>query len=117
MRSQPSDVYWNSHRRCFSIKPKQPDGPVQHSTGPLLLENPIFKVSARGRQWVIANRKKTVHATIRATPRVPDSFSLPSTARRVKYNSHKTATFVTEDGTPVYEANRVYLINNEVWIT
>lgn len=122
-----SDVYWNSHKRCFSIRPIKPSelegfqaspkGRVFYNTGPFLLEEPEFRVNERGRQWVLAHQKKTVHATIRGQPVVLDNFHIPESARRVRYNPFQGAHFVLPDGAPVFTACRAYLQNNEVWIT
>lgn len=122
----PSDVYWNTHKRCFSIRPTKPSvldgfeqsprGRVFYNTGPFVLEQPRFRVSETGRQWVLRNKKKAVHATIRGYPRVSADFHLPPTAKRVRYNPYRNETFVLEDGTPVFEAWVALLINNEVWI-
>lgn len=116
-------IYWNTHRRCFSIKPgapgfePSPRGRVFYNTGPFLVEEPLFVVSEAGRQWVLRNRKKTVHAVIRGEPKVPKHFFIPPGARRVRYNPYKNETFVFDDGTPVYSANRAYLKDKEVWVT
>lgn len=124
--SRLSDVYWNTHKRCFSVRPMQPvqlegfeqspRGRVFYSTGPFVLEDPVFKVNETGRQWVIRNKKKTVHATIRGYPIVLESFDLPPRAKRVRYNPYRDETFVLEDGTPVREAVTAYLKDKEVWI-
>jgi len=124
--SVQSDVYWNSHRETFSIKPREPTvlegfipspkGRVFYNTGPFLLEDPTFIVSEAGRQWVLRNRKKTVHASIRGLPRVEPNMCLPKGARRVRYNPYRNSTFVLEDGTPVFKASVAYLINDKVWI-
>lgn len=106
-------IYWNSHKRCFSIA--QSKGPVQHSAGPFLLDDPVFKVSAKGRQWVLRNRKKTVHATIRGVLQ-HRYFELPPGAREVRYNPYENETFVLLCGTPIHQARTAYFVNNRVYI-
>jgi len=59
-------VYFNLHRKCFSIKALE--GPnkgrvIYHSSGVLLFDC-TFKVSEAGRQRVLRERKKNVHAGV-----------------------------------------------------
>lgn len=59
-------VYFNLHRKCFSIKALE--GPnkgrvVAHSDK-VLLSDGVFKVSEAGRQRVLRERKKNVHAGV-----------------------------------------------------
>lgn len=59
-------VYFNLHRKCFSIKALE--GPdkgrvIAHSKGVLLFDC-TFKVSEAGRQRVLRERKKNVHAGV-----------------------------------------------------
>ena len=110
-----ADVYWNSRKRCFSIKPRRPQGPVQHSTGPFLLEQARFRVSEKGRQWVLRHQRKTVHATIRGYPRVFDILTLPSDARRITYNPYMDHQFMTKSG-PIAEAAVVYFTEKGVFV-
>ncbi|WP_455633656.1 hypothetical protein [Nitratireductor aquimarinus] len=121
------EVYWNTHRKCFSIKPvrgtpppigfkSSPSGRVLYSTGPFLLERPFFRVSEAGRQWVIKHQRKTVHATIRGHIKLPAKLELPKHARRVRYNPYRHDSFMTDRGA-IEEANVAYFINNEVWVT
>jgi hypothetical protein len=58
--------YFNLHRKCFSIKALE--GPnkgrvVAHSDK-VLLSDGVFKVSEAGRQRVLRERKKNVHAGV-----------------------------------------------------
>jgi len=59
-------VYFNLHRKCFSIKALE--GPnkgrvIDHRSGVLLFDC-TFKVSEAGRQRVLRERKKNVHAGV-----------------------------------------------------
>jgi hypothetical protein len=59
-------VYFNLHRKCFSIKALE--GPnkgrvVAHRDAVLLFDG-TFKVSEAGRQRVLRERKKNVHAGV-----------------------------------------------------
>lgn len=58
-------VYWNFNRKLFSIRMKS--GPthyvVAHASA-VLLEDANFHVSERGRQRVLRDKRKNVHATV-----------------------------------------------------
>lgn len=59
-------VYFNLHRKCFSIKAMEgPDkGRVVAHRDDVLLFDGTFKVSEAGRQRVLRERKKNVHAGV-----------------------------------------------------
>jgi hypothetical protein len=59
-------VYFNLHRKCFSIKALEgPNkGRVVAHREDVLLFNGTFKVSEAGRQRVLRERKKNVHAGV-----------------------------------------------------
>lgn len=52
-------VYWNSHKRCWSIRQR---GRVTDRAVQLILENVRFRVSAAGRSRCLQRNQKTVHA-------------------------------------------------------
>ena len=59
-------VYFNLHRKCFSIKAlegKNKGRVVAHSDKVLIFDG-TFKVSEAGRQRVLRERKKNVHAGV-----------------------------------------------------
>jgi hypothetical protein len=57
-------VYWNLHRKCWSVRAEQgPDkGRVIAHTDHLTLANVQFRVSEAGRQRVLREGRKNVHA-------------------------------------------------------
>ena len=57
--AKPVKVYWNLHRDCFSV---QQDGLVVCHADQVELRDVTFKVSEAGRQRVLKDRKKNVHA-------------------------------------------------------
>jgi hypothetical protein len=96
-------VYFNLHRKCFSIKALE--GPdkgrvVAHRDGVLLFDG-TFKVSEAGRQRVLRERKKNVHAgvvgrwheTIQGTD-ITTINPVTINAGPVTYNPYKYDTFV-----------------------
>lgn len=56
-------VYWNLHRNLWSVKDLV-TGRVIMRTTKLTLENATFKVSEAGRQRVLREKRKNVHAGV-----------------------------------------------------
>lgn len=94
-------VYFNLHRKCLSVKALEGErkGRVIAHVDSVLLANVTFKVSEAGRQRVIREQRKNVHAGVVGTfvsadltpgfmDRVEQLF-VP-----VKYNPYKFDTFV-----------------------
>jgi hypothetical protein len=67
----------------------------------VLLENVTFKVSQPGRERVIKNKRKNVHAYVYGTLVEIDTEDVMQVA--VKYNPYKYKTFVVDD-TPIFAA-------------
>jgi hypothetical protein len=106
-------VHWHLIKKCFSIRPEKQTLIACH-TDQVALENVVFKVSERGRQTVIANKKRMVHARVwgRVVGKLPWTCSVP-----VSYNPYKHATFYdkkTEDA--VERAPFALLKGGVVWV-
>ena len=94
-------VYFNLHRKCFSIKALEGDRKgrvVAHSTT-VLLEGCKFKVSEAGRQRVLREKRKNVHAGVSGTwinaDRVESCYEfLSMVGRQVTYNPYKYSSFI-----------------------
>lgn len=61
MRTAKAYVYWNLHKQCFSVKHR--GAVVAHATR-ILAKRAEFRVSETGRQRVLAQGRKNVHAYI-----------------------------------------------------
>lgn len=94
-------VYFNLHRKCFSIKALEGanKGRVVAHRDSVLLFNGTFKVSEAGRQRVLRERKKNVHAGVvghwdeTGTDLISiDMITINGTA--ITYNPYKYDTFV-----------------------
>lgn len=129
-------AYYNLHRKLWSLKALegQYKGKVIAHSLSVILENCTFKVSEAGRQRVLRERKKNVHAGVIGDVvhlhfgadirygdadfvryvTVQDSNNYPMTY--VGYNPYKYSTFVTETGKPVTEAVLVTLSTNRLVI-
>jgi len=59
-------IYWNFHRKCYSVVDKAV-GRVAFHASTIVLEDVQFRVSERGRQRVLDERRKNVHAKVHGT--------------------------------------------------
>jgi len=116
---QVVEVYFNLHKKVFSIKDKKTGLVVAHA--PIVnLTHASFIVSEAGRQRVIKEQRKNVHARVVGTYRpLHDEqgvyFKAPHGMRDAYYNPYKTETFVDkETGTPIHGASNVYCTNKQV---
>ncbi|AOT25010.1 hypothetical protein PBI_KALPINE_91 [Mycobacterium phage Kalpine] len=113
-------VYWNLHRGMWSVKALT--GPnkgrvVYRSNGPIVLRNVTGKVSEAGRQRVLREGKKNVHAGIVGEWVTGDSVDLDVTARLVTYNPRKYETFVySDDETPFPGADIAVMTHKRVYV-
>lgn len=92
--------YFNLHKHCISVQQKKNNvWLVIDHVKEISLVNVIFKVSEPGRQRVLKEKRKNVHAYI-----IGDiSNSDISCSRIVNYNPYKYSTFVC-DNAPIYNA-------------
>lgn len=99
------EVYRNIRKDCYSIRDKKSGLVVEHTNGPLALENCILKVSKAGRERVLRERRKNIHAVIEGDilEVVPELEWTPLT-----YNPYKYESFVDrETQQPVLAAQYV----------
>jgi hypothetical protein len=103
-------VYFNLHKKVFSIKAL--NGPfkgrvIGHSDY-VELENCTFKVSEAGRQRVLREKRKNVHAYV-----VGDLVGIdeqPICGEAATYNPYKFSTFVRSfNEEPLHKANTVQM--------
>jgi len=98
-------VYFNLHKKCFSIKALEGDlkGRVIAHSDTVLLEGCKLMVSEAGRQRVLREKRKNVHAGVSGTwinyctNRANNAFDFISMiGRQVTYNPYKYASFVVK---------------------
>ena len=76
----------------------------------LIMHDVVFLVSEAGRERVLRERVKNVHAGIEGTVHQTKPFDeIPFHATQVRYNPYLFDYFFDTDGNPVYDADRVYL--------
>lgn len=109
-------VYFNLHKKLWSVRALE--GPdkgrvIQHATA-LCLADCTFKVSEAGRERVLRERQKNVHAGVVGTlVASPDAALSPS--HRITYNPYRFSTFVNTDTlAPIYAAASVTFDNRTV---
>lgn len=110
---QVVDVYRNLHRKCWSVRHR---GIVWCHCETVSLENATFRVSEAGRQRVLRERRKNVHAVVRGTLVAFDG-ALGDGSLEVVYNPYMGGTFrYALTDLPVHGARVVYLHNGKVWV-
>lgn len=104
-------VYFNLHKKTFSVKALQGDnkGRVIMHSDTIHLENVQFKVSEAGRQRVLREKRKNVHAYV-----VGELVSTEAKAvcgELITYNPYLYTTFVTAfNKTPIKSSKAAYLL-------
>ena len=88
------DVYFNLHRKCFSVRCAKSRLVIAHRDE-VLLEDVTFKVSEAGRQRVLREKKKNVHAVMRGTWVDINGGQeiVMQSGRDIMYNPYKAPTF------------------------
>ena len=106
--SKRVEVYFNLHKRCWSVRQ---NGLVIAHVDDIAIRDATFKVLKSGRERVLRERKKNVHAFVAGY--WVDRDQLPEGDRDpVKYNPYKDQTFVRIDGkqkVPVRQARDVIM--------
>jgi hypothetical protein len=108
-------VYFNLHKKMFSVVALEGENKgrvIAHETE-VKLTNATFKVSEAGRQRVIREQRKNVHAYVVGT--LADT--VKNCNQAVTYNPYKYNSFVFKnDESPVLTAQSVLLINKQIFI-
>lgn len=111
------DVYFNLHKRLWSVRSRETRRVVAHLDG-LVLRNVRFRVSAAGNARVRAEGRKNVHAFARGTVEWPAAEDCHrDDVVQVTYNPFKYTTFVVQDtGEPIFEARKAWLNGRSVLV-
>jgi len=110
---QQVDVYFNLHKRVYSLRSVKTRRVIAHVKF-VLLSDCAFKVSEAGRQRVLKEKRKNVHAFVRGTVvEAGDQgwFLDRRGSRVVSYNPYTGDKFVVlhEDRRPVASSPQVHL--------
>ena len=109
------EVYRNLHKDCWSVRDSKTRLVISH-VDYIHLHNATLVVQPAGREKVLREKRKNVHAFIKGT-QVPvecwwgSRFSLFLVrVRGVIYNPYRNESFVLQDtGEPITHADHVYL--------
>lgn len=105
-------LYFNLHKKCFSVKALEGStkGRVIDHVDDIVLKNVTFKVSQAGRNRVLREKRKNVHAfVIGETVEVSELFALDSScACIVQYNPYVAGYFCDPNGKEVQSYRYVY---------
>ena len=100
-------VYFNLHKRVFSVKAlegAEKGRVIGHRTS-LAIYSPVFKVSEAGRQRVVREKRKNVHAGVVGFLTAPYDWTKELVEwTPVLYNPYVFSSFVTPRGKPVHKA-------------
>lgn len=94
-------VYFNLHKKCFSVKDVKTGLVVAH-TDSISLYDCEFKVSEAGRQRVLREQRKNVHAGI-VGHYIPEGIEGEPLKGEATYNPYKYETFVDRTTTRALE--------------
>jgi len=102
-------VYKNLHQDCWSIRQ---DGLVKAHTEEVRMWDCAFQVNAKGRQKVLDEQRKNVHAGIKGY--IDNDQQVPSGVE-VTYNPYKYDSFVDKaTELPIYSSQFTTLTKNKV---
>jgi hypothetical protein len=106
-------AYFNLHKHVFSLQSRSKDtyGRVIEHTDHVILKNPKFVVRQGGRQKVLEEKKKNVHAFVigEVIQSLPEGRVVLS-EQPVTYNPYRFSQFVTRgDERDIYEADYAIL--------
>lgn len=121
-KGQLVEVYFNLHRKMWSIRDARSKLVLGHTDNLLILSDVSFVVNEGGRQRVLRERKKNVHAFARgrffSTLNIGGMVT-DQTYTKVSYNPFKAGTFVnalTDSAIPdTMQFDWAYLINKSVY--
>lgn len=98
-------VYFNLHKRCWSVRH---NGKVIAHLNKVCLKDVQFKVSKAGRERVLREKRKNVHAGVFGVITSYYEAQFFIDWHTVTYNPYKYDTFVTKtDAQPVYHSKIV----------
>lgn len=102
-------AYRNLHKGCWSLKNLRTGRVVAH-LDEVFISDALFRVSEAGRQRVIREQAKNVHAGVVGVVSPTPGGGVFALRRGVRYNPYQAATFLTvSDGAPISGAPLVHL--------
>jgi hypothetical protein len=96
-------VYYNLHKRIFSVMDRHSGRVITHLPS-VTLRDATFTVRPGGRERVLAERRKNVHAFVNGTW---DPGVVVTAQATASYNPYRADHFVTSEGEPITRAEAV----------
>jgi adenosine deaminase len=113
VEKKQSKVYYNLHRHLFSIKQR---GLVVLHAHRVKLTDVTFQVNEAGRQRVLEEQRKNVHAYVNGVYQGVPNMSSIEDYREAYYNPRTTSVFVDkETWEPLYNAQEVILADRRIY--
>lgn len=111
-------VYFNLHKKVFSVKALEgpQKGRVVAHRDRVFLTDVVFKVSEAGRQRVLREQRKNVHAGV-VGQWTDEYVSSIYGGKSVTYNPYKYRTFVFKNTeTPIHSAHFALLFQKQITV-
>ncbi len=112
-------IYFNLRKKVFSVKALSGchKGKVVLHLPSIAIKNAEFCVSEKGRQRVIREKQKNIHAGVKGFLMTEPNDSIDTCNTQVTYNPYYTANFVyKESKQPIFAAPLAYLTNKNVYV-
>lgn len=110
-------IYFNLHKKVFSVRSMKSGLVIAHVSN-IEISDAVFKVSEKGRQRVIEEKRKNIHAGVVGFISKDEQTiqKLGSKIKKAKYNPYKYSTFVDDESEERLEhARYVRLsVNNQI---
>lgn len=113
VQNQKVKVYYNLHKNCFSIKDYKTGVVIAHAPS-VRLENVQFEVNESGRQRVVRERRKNVHAFVIGNLKFDVESSVNLHNKEAFYNPYVWNMFVNENGNYIQSAKSVICMNKKI---
>lgn len=116
-------IYRNVHKHCYSVR-NEKLGRVTKHTASVLMKDATLVVSKAGRERVLREKQKNIHAGIRGELVAVGSAAITERRRldskdwtQVYYNPFKVETFVEKaTNMPIFKADYVLLTSEGVFV-
>lgn len=104
-------VYWNIHKNCWSIQRKSKV--IGHANS-ILLKDVVFLVSEAGRQRVLREKRKNVHAFARGEIVATNETKPEFLENPITYNPYKFSYFYNKNKEEKVERNSLVYCGDRI---
>lgn len=110
-------VYYNLHKHCWSVKNTKTGKIIMHADV-VQLKDVVFKVSEAGRQRVLREKRKNVHAgVVGILVGIEHPFKPTSESQVISYNPYKGPEFINLNTLePIKKAEKAVMAYGKVYI-